>query len=285
MILRQETESQLLRKKYGRPSGILWRWAAGTGPGGEEDGRSQEQINAEESAKTVKQVRESVLWFLRRSLEQVAGVQRGMVEKRIERVREKEKSVLYKASLSPRQLQQQQQQQAQKQRENLEGERRNGQQQQKKYESSTALSAEEAAAIESQLTPEQLQLFAEENDMMLRHYEDTLSKVQSVFSSYALALLHFRVMSVMLTLMILKNRNAEKSLIEISSLQQTLVGHLSTQEEYISQLVADASTTSENVGKGNKELKRASERRSTAQMVFWATTGLCAWLILWDAVF
>jgi t-SNARE complex subunit (syntaxin) len=80
-------------------------------------------------------------------------------------------------------------------------------------------------------------------------------------------------------------RNAEKSLLEISSLQQSLVGHLSTQEEYISQLVGDASTTSENVGRGNKELKRANERKSTAQMVFWATAGLCAWLVVWDAVF
>jgi t-SNARE complex subunit (syntaxin) len=80
-------------------------------------------------------------------------------------------------------------------------------------------------------------------------------------------------------------RNAEKSLLEISSLQQTLVSHLSTQGEFISQLVTDASTTAENVGKGNKELKRANERKSTAQMVFWCTAGLCAWLVIWDAIF
>ena len=81
------------------------------------------------------------------------------------------------------------------------------------------------------------------------------------------------------------NRNAEKSLLEISSLQQTLVTHLSTQEDYIGQLVSDVTTTHSNVGKGNTELKRAAERRSTAQAVFWGTVGLCVWLVVWDAVF
>lgn len=80
-------------------------------------------------------------------------------------------------------------------------------------------------------------------------------------------------------------RNAEKSLLEISSLQETLVSHLATQEEHISQLVADVDTTHTNVGQGNRELKRATERRSTAQAVFWGTVGLCTWLVVWDLVF
>lgn len=42
------------------------------------------------------------------------------------------------------------------------------------------MSEADSAQIESQLSPEQLQLFAEENDTMLRHYEDTLGKVQYV---------------------------------------------------------------------------------------------------------
>lgn len=43
------------------------------------------------------------------------------------------------------------------------------------------LSEVDSRQIEAQLSPEQLQLFAEENDSMLRHYEDTLGKVQYVF--------------------------------------------------------------------------------------------------------
>ncbi|CRG91390.1 hypothetical protein PISL3812_08438 [Talaromyces islandicus] len=245
--LRQDTEAQLLRKKYGRPGGALWRWAGG-GEEQDENEKSEEQLAAENSARTTRSVRESVLWFLRRKLEDAAEVQRGMVEKRIERVREKEKSVLYKVQQHREQKQQQHAVQEVDHQPLVD---------KPVYDTSAALSAADAAAIETQLSPAQLQLFAEENDTMLKQYEDALSKVQ----------------------------NAEKSLLEISSLQQTLVGHLSTQEEFISQLVTDASTTSQNVDRGNKELRRASERRSTAQMVFWGTVGLCTWLIVWDAIF
>lgn len=92
---------------------------------------------------------------------------------------------------------------------------------------------------------------------MLNYYEDTLSKVQ----------------------------NTEKSLLEISSLQQSLVSHLSTQEDYIGQLVGDVADTQMNVGEGNRELKRAGEKRSSAMMVFWGTVGLCFWLVVWDLIF
>jgi hypothetical protein len=61
--------------------------------------------------------------------------------------------------------------------------------------------------------------------------------------------------------------------------------NLNTQSEQISQLVADAVNTSEDVTKGNKELKRASERGSTARMVFWVTVGVCGFLVGWDLVF
>lgn len=184
--LRQETSSSLLRKKYGHSAAgaLLWRWAGGgsaldnTSAG--QDGKSAEQAEAEERAKTIAGVREGVLWFLRRRLDGVAGVQREMVEKRIERVREREKSVLYKSA----------------------GAAGKGKGKGKGVEVSagggglasssssfsapeaapdaTVLSEAETARIEAQLSPEQLQLFAEENDSMLRHYEDTLGKVQYV---------------------------------------------------------------------------------------------------------
>lgn len=91
------------------------------------------------------------------------GVQRELVEKRIERVREKEKSVLYKSSkpvsspvpsvstsMSPAAT----------------------------AAAAADISESEMAAIEAELSPEQLQLFAQENDSMMKHYEDTLVKVQ-----------------------------------------------------------------------------------------------------------
>ncbi|BDD58091.1 hypothetical protein MPDQ_007632 [Monascus purpureus] len=247
--LRQETEATLLRKKYGYTKNLLWRWAGGAGASSSTSPRATpEQVQDEEVARTISTFREGVVWFLRRGLERAMKLQGGMVERRIERAREREKSVLYMN------------------RGGSAGDFYGGSA--ATTATATTLSAAAAATdsalsrgdianIESQLSPEQLQLFAEENDIMLRQYEDTLGKVQ----------------------------NAEKSLLEIASLQQTLVAHLATQEDYIGQLVADAVTMETNISRGNKELRRASERRSTAQAVFWGTVGLCTWLVFWDLVF
>ncbi|KAJ5281663.1 hypothetical protein N7478_007035 [Penicillium angulare] len=268
--LRQETEASILRKKYGHSAAgaLLFRWAGGADTQNDNAGKPIEQVKAEESASGIRSVRESVLWFLRRGLEGAASLQRSMVEKRIERIREKEKSVLYKSSNAN----------ANKGRgattttnttggggnANTNANMNMNAGDSEKWAGSSMsapdavhLSEADTARIEAELSPEQLQLFAEENDTMLRHYEDTLGKVQ----------------------------NAEKSLVEISSLQNTLVSHLATQEEYVSQLVSDADATTSNVGRGNKELKRATERKSTAQAVFWGTVGLCTWLVVWDLVF
>lgn len=179
--LRQETADTLLRKKYGASDGFLWRWASGgAGRKPDEDGdegKPAEQRRDEGMARMTKAVREAVLWFLRRGLEGAVEVQRGMVERRIERVREKEKSVLYKsaaaAAAAPANI-------------SVSAEKKPPQQSaagqiETTVTDTATLSESEVAAIEAQLSPQQLQLFAEENDSMLRHYEDTLHKVQYVF--------------------------------------------------------------------------------------------------------
>lgn len=74
----------------------------------------------------------------------------------------------------------------------------------------------------------------------------------------------------------------QKSLAEISDLQTDLAQNLQVQSEQINQLVQESYMTVENVGSGNKELKKASERKSTARMVFWATCAYCLTLIVWD---
>ncbi|KAJ5502318.1 hypothetical protein N7463_005192 [Penicillium fimorum] len=260
--LRQETSSTLLHKKYGHSAtgALLWRWAGGSGAldsASADEGKSAEQMRAEESARSIATIRESVLWFLRRGLESAVSVQRRMVEKRIERVREKEKSVLYKASAGTAAGGGNGARKGSVSVSERTGAGGGGFDPTFQAPDAAVLSEADTARIEAQLSPEQLQLFAEENDSMLRHYEDTLGKVQ----------------------------NAEKSLLEISSLQETLVSHLATQEEHISQLISDVDTTQTNVGQGNRELKRATERRSTAQAVFWGTVGLCTWLVVWDLVF
>lgn len=143
-------------------------------------------------------MRQSVLWFLRRGLEGAASAQREMVEKRIERVREKEKSVLYMATGAGSST----------------GAMSGGSGNRDGYgpgslgatrwsssspplptPDAAVLSEADSAQIEAQLSPEQLQLFAEENDSMLRVYQDTLGKVQYVCFSFLLVALFIHTSS------------------------------------------------------------------------------------------
>ena len=80
------------------------------------------------------------------------------------------------------------------------------------------------------------------------------------------------------------HRKAEKSLLEVSELQTQLVNNLATQSAHIDQLVADSEYTAENVGGGNKQLKKATERPSTAKYVFYASCGLSLFLVAWDLI-
>lgn len=71
---------------------------------------------------------------------------------------------------------------------------------------------------------------------------------------------------------------------EISELQSQLVNNLQAQSESIEQLESDSINTTENVGGGNKQLKKAAERKSTAKYVFYASCGLSVFLVVWDLV-
>lgn len=71
---------------------------------------------------------------------------------------------------------------------------------------------------------------------------------------------------------------------EISELQTLLVNNLATQSAHIEQLVTDSLSTSDNVGGGKKQLKRATQRPSAARYTFFAAGGLCAFLVVWDLV-
>ena len=73
-------------------------------------------------------------------------------------------------------------------------------------------------------------------------------------------------------------------MLEISELQSLLVNNLATKSAHIEQLVTDSFSTTENVGGGNKELKKAAERPSAARYTFFAASGLCAFLVIWDLI-
>lgn len=156
--LRQNTETIKIRKKYGTGRfNALSKWAAG----GISDSKSPEQEEDEARANTIGSHRESVLWYLRQGLEKSGMLQASMMQIRMERMIEKNKSVLSKATgqavpdfVAPSMH--------------------------TKQSAAKAASMEDShnSSLEDSFTAEQLQVFEKENRDMLKHYEDTLDQVR-----------------------------------------------------------------------------------------------------------
>ncbi|KAI5813581.1 hypothetical protein BZA77DRAFT_117662 [Pyronema omphalodes] len=105
-----------------------------------------------------------------------------------------------------------------------------------------------------QLSPEQLRIFEKENEGMVKYYEDTLEQVKT----------------------------AESSLLEISELQTQLANNLAVQNVHIDHLVMDSLATTENVQRGNQQLKKANEKVSIARSAFFGTVVFCSVVFVWD---
>jgi len=127
--------------------------------------------------------RDSVIWFLRKKLGEAADLQGGMMQKRLEREVEKSKSVLYKTKgfgdvkSGMNGLEQQAGSTASTGSVNGKADGRG-------YRVGASGAESMEKHVEQTLSPEQLQLFAQENSDMLKHYEDTLDKVRYVFCSH-----------------------------------------------------------------------------------------------------
>ncbi|KAI0392001.1 hypothetical protein F5Y17DRAFT_382828 [Xylariaceae sp. FL0594] len=256
---RAEIEGKLIQKRFARGLGALGAWAAGGSGSSALAGRSPEHAAAEDRARTISTHRDSVLWLLRHRLQECVRTQQEMMEIRIMREMEKNRSVLAKArgqdaaSLNTvANLVQAQSPAALASAPDAAGrdwKRESGQ---------VPLGRDETPSYDptNDLTEEQIQMFERDNQDMLRHYESTLDQV----------------------------RAAEKSLIEISELQTQLIDTLTTQSAGIEQLVADSDLTAGNVQGGNKQLTAATKKASPAKYTFFATCGLCAFLVLWDLI-
>ncbi|KAI5861586.1 hypothetical protein GGS23DRAFT_140516 [Durotheca rogersii] len=243
---RSEIASKVIQKKFAaRGLGALGAWAAGGSP----VDKSPAHVAAEERASALSTHRDSILWLLRHRLQGCVKTQQDMMERRLTREMEKTRSVLAKS---------------QRQGGPPLGALGNAQEaggaaEPRRRPSQTAPPPDETppyAPAGGDLTAEQIQMFERDNQDMLKHYESTLDQV----------------------------RTAEKSLMEISELQTQLIDTLTTQSAGIEQLVSDSEKTAENVGGGNRQLKQATQKASPARYTFFATCGLCAFLIVWDLV-
>ncbi|WPG99432.1 Hypothetical protein R9X50_00224600 [Acrodontium crateriforme] len=248
-VRNQTADSVALSKRARGGLGGLGRWAAG----GAVTAKSLEEEIEEAERNTIKVHRESIIAYLQRKLEEAGRVQSEMMEVRLTREIEKSKSVLSKSRIQggipyaqdPSDFDTN----ASTKRQRLSASFNN--------DMHAEASSFNGDSARTELTAEQQQVFAQENSALLKHYEDQLDQV----------------------------RTAERSILEISELQSTLTANIQMQSENIEQLVQDSYSTTENLGKGNKELKRASERRSAAQALFYSTAAFCSFLIVWDLVF
>ena len=161
-LLSQQTEATLIRKKYARLGlGALGSWAAGGGG----QTKSHEQELDEAKANAIKTHREGVFWYLSQKIQQCSLFQAVMMEKRLRREMEKNKSALAKSRAPMPEL----------------GGFDNASVPPMKSNANTAAHVDaQQVDPEQELSPEQLQMFEKENQDMLKHYESTLDQVRYV---------------------------------------------------------------------------------------------------------
>lgn len=281
--LRHETELALIRKKHSSGLGMLGSWASGgkSGTGGMLGGKkSKEHEQAEAKEAQMAGHRDGVLHFLRQRLQQCVETQQSMMEVRLTREVEKSRSVLAKArpgSMHVGAIGAQPSFGASLGDRDLDGPTLPG-------TSFIPLQDEEKkrGPPPPDLTEEEVQMFEKGSQDMMKYYESTLEKVMYVLKREQLVFFFFFWAGLLLICIFANDRSAEKSLLEISELQTMLVNNLATQSAGIEQLVQDSLNTEENVGGGNKQLKEATQRASTAKYTFFAASGLCAFLVIWD---
>ena len=192
--LRRQTELRLAEKKHGVGIGTglrtLHKWAAGNvGVSSSDVGKNTEEKVALIRREMLDGHRNSIIWYLRRRLEEATMVQREMMERRIEREVEKSKSVLYKTRETRGEFAGDQGrtylsgsshlEAASNAGNGFDGSLMDGEGNANGYAGrSPVMDEKERLQIEQALSPEQLQLFAQENNELLKRYEDTLDQVR-----------------------------------------------------------------------------------------------------------
>jgi syntaxin 18 len=164
--------AQQRRSKKGL--GLLGRWAAGGGV----QSKSPEEEEEEAGFETIKMHRDGVVWFLQKRLERAGELQRSMVEIRVQREVERGRSILYKArGAGAAGL--------------ADGMGDYGGAGGQNFNATAASSSmagidmdrdeyqrQQKQAMETMLSPEQLQMFASEQRDMLTHYSENLNKIR-----------------------------------------------------------------------------------------------------------
>ena len=159
--LRRETETAIIVKKYASGLGALGAWASG----GAARNKSPEHAEAEARMQQTEIHRDGVLWFLRQRLELVCRTQQDMMETRLKRELEKTRGMLSMPATDFAEFP-------------GTSSKASG-----SGQAGSSFSGDSSASAANQgLTAEQMQMFEEGNQDMLKHYESSLDKVRYVIS-------------------------------------------------------------------------------------------------------
>lgn len=131
------------------------------------DEEAEKEDVEDEEMKVIRLHRESIIWVLKNRLEKASEIQRAQQETRVMRQVEKSKSMLYKAT-GAAVPQSRPGSSAGSSAADMKG----------AWNGTGSLLPEEKENIEQVLSPEQLQIFAKENQDMIKYYEDTLDQVR-----------------------------------------------------------------------------------------------------------
>jgi hypothetical protein len=165
--LRRETEAAVIRKTFVRGLGALGAWAAGGGV--LSTSKTAEHAAADEKARDVGLHRDGVLYLLKQRLQLCGRTQQEMMEARLSREMEKNRSVLAKAGgLTALELT------------GFHASSASGNRGAKPPATGTELPPEDTGGYDSNhgLTDEQIQMFEKGNQDMIQHYTSTLDKVR-----------------------------------------------------------------------------------------------------------
>lgn len=151
--IRYGTETRELRKTYGTALGALGSWASG----GAASGKTPEHMEAEGRAQEIKTHREGVLWYLRQQLQLCSQTQKDMMEQRLLQEVELHRSLSLQTSnmadfaeFKPA----------------------------KKTMSDLNNAPEDDAHQDQGMSAEQVQIFEEGNQDMMKHFESMNESVQ-----------------------------------------------------------------------------------------------------------
>lgn len=155
--LRRETETAVIGKKYASGFAALGSWASGGGA----SSKTEEHAAADAQAQQTGIHRDGVMWFLRQRLELCCRTQQDMMETRLKREVEKSRGLLAPPSSDfaefPTPVH-------------------------RPSQTSKFQTGDEGSASNQNqgLTDEQVQMFEEGNQDMMKYYEDTLDQVRYV---------------------------------------------------------------------------------------------------------